>query len=140
MFRQFEICLAPKLRGFHLVTQEVLGKIDISSVSVGLATLFLQHSSASLTLNENCDSAVRKDMEMMMNLLVPENTSFEHDAEGRDDMPAHVKSSIFGVSVTIPITKGKLNLGTWQVIFYQLRGFGWENIEITEDLEELLSQ
>lgn len=96
------------------MTLEILKKIDISSISVGLATFFLQHTSASLTLNENCDSTVSKDMEMMMNSLVPEGTKFEHDAYP-DDMPAHVKSSMFGVSVTVPITNGKLNLGTWQV-------------------------
>jgi secondary thiamine-phosphate synthase enzyme len=115
MFRQFTIKLSPKRRGFHLITQEVLKQLDISTISVGLATFFLQHTSASLTLNENCDSSVRKDMEMMLNLMISEDTQFEHDAEGPDDMPAHVKSSLFGVSITVPITNGKLNLGTWQV-------------------------
>ncbi|KXN69734.1 UPF0047-domain-containing protein [Conidiobolus coronatus NRRL 28638] len=82
-----------------------------------LANFFIQHTSASLTINENCDPDVRKDMEMMLNKLAPENAPYIHTDEGPDDMPGHVKSSLFGASLNIPISNGRLNLGTWQGIW-----------------------
>ncbi len=101
--------------GFHLVTDEISRDIapELSSLDAGTATLFLCHTSASLTLNENCDVDVRRDMEMVLKSLVPDATtvSYTHTAEGPDDMPAHVKSSLLGVSLQIPISKGRLLLG-----------------------------
>eukprot|EP00741_Cyanophora_paradoxa_P020588 tig00021275_g19872.t1 len=113
--------LTAKRRGCQLVTDEVLRHIgaDVGKVQVGLLHLFIQHTSASLTLNEVCnaDSDVPKDMEDALNRIVPENAPYRHDAEGPDDMPAHVKSSLFGASVSIPIENGRLALGTWQGIW-----------------------
>ncbi|TPX37634.1 hypothetical protein SmJEL517_g00690 [Synchytrium microbalum] len=115
---QKTLSLPRKARGCHLVTDEILKQVpEIKTFKIGMANFFIQHTSASLTINENCDSDVRKDMEMMLNKLVPESTKFIHDAEGDDDMPGHVKSSLFGVSLNIPITSGSLNLGTWQGIW-----------------------
>jgi secondary thiamine-phosphate synthase enzyme len=94
-----------------------MASIDISNIQVGLLTLFIKHTSASLTLNENCDPAVTNDMEMAFNNIVPESKNYTHDEEGPDDMPAHVKSSLLGSSVTIPISNGRLELGTWQGIW-----------------------
>lgn len=118
MWQQYLISLTPKSRGFHLITDEVLVSItDLKTVKTGLLHLLLQHTSASLTLNENCDPTVRSDMEQHFLTSVPEMANYQHDYEGRDDMPAHIKSSLLGASLTIPITQGCLALGTWQGIW-----------------------
>ncbi len=111
--------LAPKPRGFHLVTNEILNHIsDISAFKIGTAHIFICHTSASLTLNENASPDVRQDMECHFNAAVPENASFyTHIFEGPDDMPAHIKSTLIGNSILIPITNGRFNLGTWQGIY-----------------------
>lgn len=116
---QKEIILSPKRRGFHLVTREVVSQMPrIGDISVGLAHFFIQHSSASLALNENADPTVREDMESHFNVIVPENAPYYiHTYEGPDDMPAHIKAVLLGSSLTIPITNGRLNLGTWQGIY-----------------------
>lgn len=116
---QKEIRLSPKSRGFHLVTREVVEQVpEIGRFSIGLAHIFIQHTSASLCINENADPTVRADMERHFNQLAPENDPyFEHTAEGPDDMPAHIKAVLLGSSVTIPITNGRLNLGIWQGIY-----------------------
>lgn len=119
MWQQTEFRLARKSRGFHLVTREVLEQIpDIQSIDCGLLHLFIQHTSASLTINENADPTVRQDLESHFNEFVPERAPYyRHDYEGDDDMPAHIKSCILGNSLSIPITRGRLNLGTWQGIY-----------------------
>lgn len=119
MWWQKEIQLSAKERGFHLVTDEILRQLpELNSVSVGLVNIFIQHTSASLTINENADYTVREDFESFFNQTVPENEPYyKHDYEGSDDMPAHLKSSLLGASLTIPITKGRLNMGTWQGIY-----------------------
>ncbi|WKX26893.1 secondary thiamine-phosphate synthase enzyme YjbQ [Tatumella ptyseos] len=118
MWVQKAIQLKAKQRGFHLVTDEVLSAIpDITTVKVGQLHLLLQHTSASLTLNENCDQTVRADMEQHFLRTVPDNATYQHDYEGADDMPAHIKSSIIGVSLLLPISGGKVMLGTWQGIW-----------------------
>jgi secondary thiamine-phosphate synthase enzyme len=118
MWTQKILKLAPRPRGFHLVTREVLaGAPDISSLRAGLMHVFIQHTSASLTINENADSDVRRDFEMAMNKAVPESWPYVHTLEGSDDMPAHIKASMMGSSVTIPIRDGALALGTWQGIY-----------------------
>lgn len=110
-------------RGFHLITKEIVRKFpEIQRIEVGLLHLFLQHTSASLSINENADSDVRSDMETVLNRLVPESQPSDgqpllHTLEGPDDMPAHVKSSLLGCSLTIPVTSGRLSLGTWQGIY-----------------------
>jgi len=110
--------LSAKSRGFHLVTDEVVSHIQrLHDVQTGLLHLFIQHTSASLTLNENCDPTVRVDMEQHFMRSVPENAPYEHDYEGRDDMPGHIKSSLLGASLMLPVSKGKLVLGTWQGIW-----------------------
>lgn len=116
---QKQFRLQPKTRGFHLITQEVLANLkEIQNVKTGLLKLFIQHTSASLTINENADSTVLSDFEKHFNKMVPENAPyFEHTYEGPDDMPAHIKASLLGFSVEIPITNGRLNLGTWQGIY-----------------------
>ncbi len=116
---QKEIRLAPKSRGFHLVTREIVEQVpEIGRFAVGLAHIFIQHTSASLAINENADPTVRGDMERHFNQLAPENAPyFVHTAEGPDDMPAHIKAVLLGSSVMIPITNGRLNLGTWQGIY-----------------------
>ncbi len=119
IFLQKNILLTPKRRGFHLITKELERNLpEISKIKEGLANLFLQHTSASLTINENYDPSVRYDMENYFNNLVPEDTPyFTHTLEGNDDMPAHIKSSILGVSLNVPITNGRFALGTWQGIY-----------------------
>ncbi len=119
MYFQTEITLKPKNRGFHIITHEIENAIpEINNIKIGLANIFIQHTSASLTINENVSPDVRRDMEKYFNNIVPENISyFEHTYEGADDMPAHIKSSLLGPSLTIPIKNGKLNLGTWQGIY-----------------------
>jgi secondary thiamine-phosphate synthase enzyme len=116
---QIEITLDSKKRGFHLITGEVLKQIpEIKNFKTGTALIFIKHTSASLTLNENADPDVRSDMEKYFNRLVPEGTDyFDHTSEGKDDMPAHIKSVILGSSLMLPITNGNFNLGTWQGIY-----------------------
>lgn len=111
--------LRPRARGFHLVTDEVLAQVPtLRSLRVGLAHLFIQHTSASLVVNENADPTVRTDLERWTREAIPDGTRyFAHDAEGADDMPAHVKASLFGAGITIPIRDGGLALGTWQGIY-----------------------
>eukprot|EP01129_Flabellula_baltica_P011099 TRINITY_DN4787_c0_g1_i1.p1 TRINITY_DN4787_c0_g1~~TRINITY_DN4787_c0_g1_i1.p1 ORF type:complete len:125 (+),score=23.55 TRINITY_DN4787_c0_g1_i1:61-435(+) len=102
----------------HLITSEVRSQVpEISEIRIGLAHLFIQHTSASLTVNESWDSDVRRDMEDALNRIAPENAPYLHSAEGPDDMPAHIKASLMGSSVSIPITNGELNMGTWQGIW-----------------------
>lgn len=119
MVIQKEITLKPYKRGFHLITNEILNYIpEIKDVKAGLLHVFIKHTSASLTINENADPDVRVDMETYFNKSVPENAPyFIHTCEGADDMPAHVKASVLSSSVSIPITNGRLNLGTWQGIY-----------------------
>ena len=118
MIQQVEIVLSPYPRGFHLITQEVLGKVEIGDIKAGLLHIFIKHTSASLTINENADPTVRADFESHFNTFIPENAPYyKHDYEGADDMPAHLKSSTLGSSVLIPVTNGRLNLGTWQGIY-----------------------
>jgi secondary thiamine-phosphate synthase enzyme len=115
--RQINIRLSPKSRGFHLITREILTHLG-DLPEAGLLQLFIQHTSAGLTINENADPDVRVDFEGFMNRMVPENLPFlRHTLEGPDDMPAHVKASLIGFSVSIPISRGRLNLGTWQGIY-----------------------
>jgi secondary thiamine-phosphate synthase enzyme len=115
--RQINIRLSPKSRGFHLITREILTHLG-DLPEAGLLQLFIQHTSAGLTINENADPDVRVDFEEFMNRMVPENLPFlRHTLEGPDDMPAHVKASLIGFSVSIPISRGRLNLGTWQGIY-----------------------
>ena len=109
-------------RGCHLITDQIMKAVgkEIGRYQIGLATLFIQHTSASLTINENCDPDVRVDMEGALNRIVPEswnNEFFKHTMEGPDDMPAHVKTTLIGPTVTVPITSGSFNLGTWQGIY-----------------------
>lgn len=119
IWEQIEIVLAPRSRGFHLITDEVYSSIpQISHIDVGLLHLLLKHTSASLSLNENADPTVRQDFESFFNRNVPEDAPyFIHTYEGSDDMPAHLKSSLLGTSLTLPISGGRLNLGTWQGIY-----------------------
>lgn len=116
---QKEITLKSKPRGFHLITDEVYDLLpELCDVKTGIAHLFIQHTSAGLTINENADPSVRRDFESHFNRMVPEDTSlFEHTLEGPDDMTSHIKSSILGHSVSVPVTAGKFNLGTWQGIY-----------------------
>ncbi|CAK0785582.1 hypothetical protein CVIRNUC_008792 [Coccomyxa viridis] len=120
-WEQCEVSLKPKPRGCHLVTSEVTKHLEglLRKYRVGLCNVFLQHTSASLTINENADPDVRHDMETFLNTTVPEGRKapWIHTAEGDDDMPAHAKSSMFGCSLDIPISNGRLNLGTWQGIY-----------------------
>lgn len=108
-----------KRRGFHLITAEVVRAMpQLAELSIGLCQVFIQHTSASLTINENADPTVRKDFEMFFNKTVQENDrGYSHDYEGPDDMPAHLKASILGSSVLIPVRNGRLALGTWQGIY-----------------------
>ena len=119
MWIQKEISLNPRPRGFHLITNEILQNLqEIGDISIGTMEIFIKHTSASLTINENADPTVRDDFESHFNQIVPENALYyKHTIEGPDDMPSHLKSSILGSSVTIPITNGTLNLGTWQGIY-----------------------
>ena len=119
MWIQKEINLAPKKRGFHLVTDEILSAIpELTNVSVGLLHVFIKHTSASLTVNENADPTVRQDFESFFNKAVPEDQPYyRHLDEGSDDLPAHIKSSLLGSSVTLPVSEGQLNVGIWQGIY-----------------------
>ncbi|KAK3130892.1 hypothetical protein QOZ80_6BG0499340 [Eleusine coracana subsp. coracana] len=118
---QKTIVIPPQRRGCHLITSKIVNEIknDLAQFKCGMAHLFLQHTSASLTINENYDSDVQADTETFLSRIVPEGPSapWRHTMEGPDDMPAHIKSSMFGCSLTIPITNGRLNMGTWQGIW-----------------------
>lgn len=117
MTQQIEFSLRAQRRGFHLITDEIMAHLP-QLPKIGLLNLFIQHTSCALSICENWDSSVRSDMESIYNHLIPENQSYyEHTLEGSDDMPAHAKSIITGASINIPITNGKLNLGTWQGIY-----------------------
>ena len=116
---QQQISLTQRKRGFHIITAEVVNALpQISEFKTGILQVFIQHTSASLTINENADPTVRKDFEMYFNKAVPENDpDYLHDDEGSDDMPAHLKAAMLGSSITIPIRNGRLELGTWQGIY-----------------------
>lgn len=118
VWHQATIQLTARRRGFHLVTREVVEAVpEIANLRVGVLQLFLQHTSASLSINENADPDVPLDMESSLSAIAPEDFPHRHTCEGPDDMPAHVKSSLLGCSLSIPITNGKLNLGTWQGVY-----------------------
>lgn len=126
MIKQVEFALAAKHRGCHLVTREIIDRLPKPLPKAGLLNLFVKHTSCALSINENADPDVRSDMEKIMNHIVRENEPYyDHVLEGADDMPAHAKSSLFGVSLSIPITDGRLNLGTWQGIYLcEFRDYG----------------
>ena len=119
MWAQKEIIIKNKSRGFHLITEEILKKLpELKKINIGILHVFINHTSASLTINENADSSVRTDFESYFNRMVPEKKAFyTHTFEGKDDMPAHLKTAILGNSLSIPIKNGNLNLGIWQGIF-----------------------
>ncbi len=118
MWTQRDISLRARPRGFHLVTDEVLGgRPELGRLQVGLLHLLLQHTSASLTLNENASPDVRHDLETWVNAVIPERFAWTHTLEGDDDMPAHVKSSLMGATLTLPVREGRPVLGTWQGIY-----------------------
>lgn len=119
MWLQKSIKLRARSRGFHLVSDEVFEALpELATINVGLLHLFLQHTSASLSINENADGSVRRDMESHFNQLAPEDAPyFEHTYEGPDDMPAHIKSALLGCEISLPIGQGRLQLGTWQGIY-----------------------
>ena len=116
---QKEIRINKKSRGFHIITSDIISNFkEISAIKIGILQIFIKHTSASLTINENADATVRSDFESHFNVMVPENQSYyNHTMEGSDDMPAHLKSSIIGSNILIPISNGSLNLGTWQGIY-----------------------
>lgn len=117
MIKQIDIVLAPKPRGFHLVTSEIVDKLG-ELPGKGMLNLFIQHTSAGLTVNENADPSVRRDFESSFNHIVKENEPFyTHTMEGSDDMPAHIKTAFVGTDVTIPVADGRLRLGTWQGVY-----------------------
>ena len=116
---QKEIILPPFNRGYHIITDLIINELhELKQINIGVIYVFIKHTSASLTINEDADPTVRQDFESHMNKMVPENASYyQHTMEGSDDMPAHLKSSILGSSLVIPISKGTFNLGTWQGIY-----------------------
>ena len=126
MIQQVGITLKPKSRGFHLVTCEIFAPLAYAVSPINGDTQICKHTSCGLSINENADPDVRVDMETIFNRLVPENRpEYEHTLEGADDMPAHAKSTLSGVSLTIPITDGRLNMGTWQGIYFcEYRNYG----------------
>ncbi|MGF1922673.1 MAG: secondary thiamine-phosphate synthase enzyme YjbQ [Bacteroidia bacterium] len=132
---QKELKLRTRSRGFHLITSEILNAIpEIGDIEMGMLQVFIQHTSASLTINENADPTVRQDFEMWFNKAVPENDpEYEHDDEGSDDMPAHLKAALLDTSILIPIRNGKPALGTWQGIYLcEHRNYGGNrNLMIT---------
>lgn len=140
---QTEIRLRPRNRGFHLITEEITRQLsEIEDIDLGILHIFIKHTSAGLAINENADPTVREDFESHFDHMVPENQPYyKHTAEGPDDMPAHIKSSLVGTSLQIPITNGRLNLGTWQGIYlceFRDRG-GSRKLVLTvmgEDAEE----
>ena len=119
MWTQKTIQLKGRPRGYHIITRDIEYALpELADVSVGLLHVFIQHTSASLTINENADPTVRVDFEKVFSRLVPENQPYyKHNDEGPDDLPAHIKSSLLGPSLTIPVTDGRLALGTWQGIY-----------------------
>jgi secondary thiamine-phosphate synthase enzyme len=119
MWIQREIQITSSKRGFHLINEQLLKAVpEIKGMTVGILHLFIKHTSASLTINENADPTVRADMERHFNVLVPENAPYyQHTYEGPDDMPAHIKSTIIGCNQTIPISNGQLNIGMWQGVY-----------------------
>jgi secondary thiamine-phosphate synthase enzyme len=118
LWTQRDLELRPRPRGFHLVTDEVLAALpELGDLRVGLLHLFIRHTSAGLTLNENASPDVRRDFETWMNAAVPEDFAWTHTLEGDDDMPAHVKASLMGPSLSLPVRDGRLALGTWQGIY-----------------------
>ncbi len=125
MIQQVEFALAPRKRGCHLVTSEIVSHIP-QLPQVGVLNLFVKHTSCALTMNENFDPDVRRDMNMLFDRLAPDgDVAYYHIDEGDDDMPSHFKSTLSGVSINIPITNGRLNLGTWQGIYLcEFRNFG----------------
>ena len=116
MIKQTEITIKTPTRGFFVITDEILNNVNISNIKMGMMNIFLKHTSASLSINENISTDVRIDLENFSSNLI-DNKNYIHSYEGEDDMPAHIKSSLFGVSLNIPITNGKLNIGTWQGIY-----------------------
>ncbi len=116
---QRQVTLSPRSRGYHLVTDEIARQVsELKDIEIGIAHIFIQHTSASLTLNENADPSVRRDFETHMRAMVPEDASYwTHTMEGPDDMPAHIKASLLGAGLTVPIREGRLALGTWQGIY-----------------------
>lgn len=127
MIQQIEIQLKPRQKGFHSITNEILNSLpELKEVEKGLIHILLKHTSASITINEDADPVVKEDFEAFMNKYVPENEPyFKHTYEGSDDMPAHLKSSLLGCELTIPVKSGKLELGTWQWIYLgEHRNFG----------------
>lgn len=135
MWLQREVRLKSRSRGFHLITEEILRNIpEIAGVKVGVMHVFIKHTSAALTINENADPTVREDFETCFNRLVPDgDPAYRHVDEGPDDLPAHVKSSVLGASISAPITNGRINVGTWQGIYlceHRNRG-GSRNLVIT---------
>ncbi|WP_047419651.1 secondary thiamine-phosphate synthase enzyme YjbQ [Cellulophaga sp. Hel_I_12] len=119
-FYQKEITLKSYPRGFHVITEQITAAVasDLSFITIGMLHVFIKHTSASLTINENADPTVRVDFERHFNTMIPENAPYyQHNYEGSDDMPAHIKASLLGNSVQIPITNGKLNLGIWQGVY-----------------------
>lgn len=135
MWLQKEFRLRAKNRGFHLITEEVVAAFpEIKKVKYGLLHLFIQHTSASLTINENADPTVRDDLENHFNHMVPEGAPYyRHDYEGDDDMPAHIKNCILGSSISVPVTNGALNLGIWQGIYLceHRNKNGWRSLVAT---------
>ena len=119
MWQQVEFSLPAKKRGFHLITYDIINQLpEISKIKAGVLHLFIKHTSASLTINENADPTVRTDMEKHFNVIAPENAPYyDHTYEGSDDMPAHIKTSLLGNNITVPITNGELNIGIWQGIY-----------------------
>jgi secondary thiamine-phosphate synthase enzyme len=117
-WQQRDLTLNPRRRGLHLITEDVASALgELKPVHIGLLNVFIQHTSASLTINENADSDVLRDLEASLNHIAPEDFPYRHTVEGPDDMPAHVKASLMGASVTIPIRDGRMMLGTWQGIY-----------------------
>ena len=117
-FHQSQVTLTPRSRGFHLITDDIVEAIPaLEEFEMGVLNVFIQHTSAGLTINENADPDVRVDMETAANRICPEDSPFIHTCEGPDDMTAHVKASLFGSSVSIPIRAGRLALGTWQGVY-----------------------
>lgn len=119
MWTQHHLTLPPQRRGFHLITRDIVAAVpELARVRVGLLHVWIQHTSASLTVNENASPDVRRDFERYFNHAVPDGwPAFEHTLEGRDDMPAHIKASVLGPSLTLPVSAGRLALGTWQGIY-----------------------
>lgn len=126
MIRQTEFKLTAKRRGCHIITREIYDNLPKPLPKAGMLNLFVKHTSCALTINENADPDVRSDMEKILNRMVKENEPYyDHVLEGADDMPAHAKCSLFGVSIIIPITDGRLNLGTWQGVYLcEFRDYG----------------